>query len=559
MVTGFEAFGAIVGAIGLLNLARQGCECLANNSKNYRQVGSHFLDIQRECDNLFFILDKWHKFWGLDTFSNEKYCQGYWGEDGWRRIREQLVALNAKCEDLALLVDKSLSSIPKLEAMPEDARIRAQARLDKHLSKRGTRGTWSVRLSTIFKQSSYHEIKGCKEVDLVKQLRFLEEYAAMRTSRLKKAKHVLWASKPLLERIEAVQKAFTGLEAIVKAAWSDIHPFDSTTLTPNQRRLIALTGEHRTTLEEAQKDRTSTEALYRCCSETKKALKLEMKIIQEDGDAQCKKFQILEPHSNGNVHQEIITELGQGNPVPKGTKFRNNFLEACEKAQIEGHSFLYTHGGSSEKIRLWFTLHRCSRPAQAGRITISTIRIVVKSMVIAERLDLAFKVVESGLILFGTSWVSALSSNSLKRYKDSEREPRYVLDINVNDEPVTVRLSEDDFQKEKMHQYVFAIGALLVELALQKTVKDAERRSDGHVLVIEDLPDSRMLSTRGIMREIEVEIGKAYAEAVQFCLQDPLTASNRNWEQGVIYDTTQSEEEISLVLLELFFKEVVLK
>ena len=66
-------------------------------------------------------------------------------------------------------------------------------------------------------------------------------------------------------------------------------------------------------------------------------------------------------------------------------------------------------------------------------------------------------VVETGLVLLGTSWLSALSNTALKRFKANQQPPRYVLDISDRNNLVRTRLWDE---RKTLHLYIFTIGII---------------------------------------------------------------------------------------------------
>ena len=54
VVTGFEIFGAVAAAIGLLNLARQGFDYIQKTRTEFQKIGPHMVEVQRECTSKTF-------------------------------------------------------------------------------------------------------------------------------------------------------------------------------------------------------------------------------------------------------------------------------------------------------------------------------------------------------------------------------------------------------------------------------------------------------------------------------------------------------------------------
>lgn len=174
------------------------------------------------------------------------------------------------------------------------------------------------------------------------------------------------------------------------------------------------------------------------------------------------------------------------------------------------------------------------------------------SLVAAERLEIAFRIAESGLILMGTSWLSNLSSLSIKRVKVYKKPPKYLININDGDQSLGPLLDRITPLRGTLHSYIFIIGAILVELALNHRVRDVKWTQQGLWLVAPRSGSLLPYSVNHVVNLVEKAMEKPYSEAVKFCLQDPNVASNVEWESGVLYDDTYSEEERSIRLLDLF-------
>jgi hypothetical protein len=181
------------------------------------------------------------------------------------------------------------------------------------------------------------------------------------------------------------------------------------------------------------------------------------------------------------------------------------------------------------------------------------IAVKLKDLFKAERMNIAYSIAESGLLLLGTSWLSALSSTTLKRLKHYQRATRYVLDIKDAHNSLSNRLQNES---RHIHLYIFTIGTLLAEVALGNAIKDVTRSSSGLELRVYKSGTLSYHSLRSIVSDVEQVMGEEYSSAVKFCLQDPILAPNSSWKDGVLYDATLSEEDISMELLGLFYEKV---
>ena len=177
----------------------------------------------------------------------------------------------------------------------------------------------------------------------------------------------------------------------------------------------------------------------------------------------------------------------------------------------------------------------------------------LRDIITAEKLELAYSVIESSLVLLGSSWLSALSSQTLKQYKvNNQQPPRYVLSIEGNTpDPIGTR-----FQLERgaLELCIFRVGTVLAEIALETVIQDFEKTALGLQLVIteQETTARRLCSLPLIVYKAKVALGVAYSEAVEFCLQDLR-------ESGTPYDPSFNEEEKAMALLDLCFDKILVK
>ncbi len=563
MVTGFEIFGVIGTSIALLNLARQGYESLAKTYGDYKKAGPHMVELQRHCSNIYFIIQGWTRLRGFDVPMTDELYKAYWGEDGWKQIESQLAAVSIKCADLAAIIDRALPPTETYDQIPEEDRERARARLNQRAASTRRNDPPIPRPLRKLRQAIYPRISKRDTEKKVEEIHVLEEHITRATSTWKKAKYVLSSSENLQKHLKALEEDFRELTQLVKMAWQLQHPrVNYNTSTLNERHLAALTNARQSILQEAKEDRQATKVLYGCCSGTQQAVKLELGLLDTTGDSRSKRFHIFVPQVQYNECLEISTVILRTDPPLGDVDWRDNFHDACEKVRQKEKGLLWMSSdnqndstGSLRGIRgkLWFSLSK--RASHVGLLDLSRLSVQLVSLAAAERLELAYSVVETGLILFGTSWLSAISSMALKRFKAKQKPPRYVLDINERYNLIRTRLED----QRSLHLYIFTIGITLVEIALQAMILDLRQSESGLEFLIRGSEGVKWRSPSHVASLVRAEFGTAYSEAVEFCLQDPVLASNRLWKGGVLYDTTRSQEQISMELLDLFYSNVLIK
>ena len=262
----------------------------------------------------------------------------------------------------------------------------------------------------------------------------------------------------------------------------------------------------------------------------------------------------------GGMHLQVCAELIRREVPPHVV---TTFSNACRVAKNGGQGVFRASVAipahqypPSESLRAHFSLRRSSPLLDMNQYSTFSLSSKLNHMHVAERLDLAYKVVESGLLLLDTPWLSALGSNTITRLKISGKIPKYFLGIQGGiQDCVQQRLPNG---LDRVHIHIFAIGVLLVELALCTIVSDVEMHQYVVCLVQTKSRIRRLCSRQGAVRQVREQWGYIYAEAVQFCLQDPSMAPNHTWDE-VVHDPIASEKEVSEALLGLFYKNVFLK
>jgi hypothetical protein len=125
---------------------------------------------------------------------------------------------------------------------------------------------------------------------------------------------------------------------------------------------------------------------------------------------------------------------------------------------------------------------------------------VADRLPLVEKIRLAYKIVECGLFLLGTPWLSHLNSETLHRIVMPGFQRRYVLHVQSSEKPNEKPPSEALLVRAQ----IFQIGVLLVEIALDRPSCSAG---------MEDLEFGS-----SIIPYVERSMGHRYKQACEFCL-----------------------------------------
>ena len=456
------------------------------------------------------------------------------------------------------MIDKVLpesiyDQIPRADRKRIEARLHERARREE--SQEAPHSQTLRRVARKLKNKVKNDAWKCK----IKEIRVVEEYITYTTTPGMKAKYILGSCDQLETHLKDLESDFKNLAELAEKAWRNRHGTDHRALSRTDQQIIALSETHKPVLREARRHRDETKALHHCCISTVDSLKLEMSLLDgSQAENQSKVFRIFVPQPGRSVHLEVITRiLGTDAPANEATS-RHDFPSACEEAHKGGQSLLWTFPGVNlgpvaSRQKIWFSLSKAADPLYQNELSMLSLCLSLRDITIAEKLELAYSVIESSLTLLGTPWLSALSSQTLKQYRiNNGQPPRYVLSIKKNNHD----LIRNHFQLEKgaLEQCISRVGTLLAEIALETVIQDFKKTVSGLQLVITEHETrvQRSCSPHLIVNKVEKAMGKSYSEAVGFCLQDP-------WEPGTLYDPSFNEEELAMELLELCFNNTLVK
>jgi hypothetical protein len=119
---------------------------------------------------------------------------------------------------------------------------------------------------------------------------------------------------------------------------------------------------------------------------------------------------------------------------------------------------------------------------------------------LVEKIRLAYKIVECGLFLLGTPWLSHLNSETLRRFITPDLQRRFVLHVRSSEKTNDDNISETLLVRAQ----IFQIGVLLVEIALDRPSCSAG---------MEDLDFGS-----STLPYVERSMGHRYKQACEFCL-----------------------------------------
>lgn len=148
----------------------------------------------------------------------------------------------------------------------------------------------------------------------------------------------------------------------------------------------------------------------------------------------------------------------------------------------------------------------------------------------SQRIKLAYKLIQCGLLISGTSWLSKLENKVVTRTrKDQEDDYHFLLELSNDME------MNNEGKLADISQHLFAVGVLLVELGLGKFVKSIawENERSFYPGFVMNSPRTESTSTSSAFTRMEWQsrlkalMGDDYTKATKFCL---VRKTGKHWE-----------------------------
>ena len=172
---------------------------------------------------------------------------------------------------------------------------------------------------------------------------------------------------------------------------------------------------------------------------------------------------------------------------------------------------------------------------------------------VRERLELAYKVAECGLLLLGTSWLANISSKRVQRVSrpGTDQRRRYILEA-----------GRETHDLDLVEPQTFNVGVLLTEIATAQPVLRIMRFEmvDHSVeldLVMNSLRDSvveqRKFRAAQVVKRVDEHMGQHYGEAVEFCLQQSQKYKRPEWARIREFGSWREREDAYRGILEDYY------
>lgn len=562
MSSALAIWGAVTGSLVALNIIKGWVTELRQFLKEAKEAQLTLQQIRNECEASEADLEVWAKMWGIDKNVSEKYQTKLWGKSG-SRVISQHVTMVLRLHDE---IKKTLKEFLEQSGMLKSHQSQKQ-------STAGESSTQGARFGVILRRVSQNEHK----MTIRKTLKFVSSKCP-----------------DLLQKLGTARTQITDMKARAKQAY----------LITNQPK-HALSDDIVTTkaLEEvrnsilfqlAYESRLASKGLYQSCHAASKTtypesiedIMLEMDLYRRDVadspnvttlQAMVLQYQLLIAWPRKTL--EVLVE-GPFDPEKAPDQYENgvvDFYRACIEASSSEKQLFPIVGAPSAT---WF---RACVPPINQRIISSTNPFIQNHQQLqqlkplakllykldtnisgepadkfprSERIRLAFKILECGLFLSGTSWFSGLKSNSIQvqRSRVVLGEPRRFI--------LQTQASKREYEDNDFRQFAeqaFTIGVLLVEIGTGRLVHQIPPCVKGlgqgfSLYAPQTNPPAKatLFSGAQIQNLLDVEMGSLFATSVKVCLQ-----SRESWRRAVKH-TAEERAEVYEGILADYYLEVYL-
>ncbi|ERF70352.1 hypothetical protein EPUS_07617 [Endocarpon pusillum Z07020] len=571
MVTGFEVFGAVSGALGTLNLVRQLLESVYTVGKDWAESGRKLLEVHDGFQIFIVRLETWsERTWSIDAEFNDDVGKAFWGDSGWRSISIQLAHIDKTAEEFLVVFKKAADPAIIEKLLPQHGNLLARAEQARSEEEHDRTG-----LST-------------RRGDSVRKLRELGDRLTKCLSPVSKVNLIISRAPVLLDMLAALDARFLLLERDANAFYESQHPTVPRSV-PQQQRLS--TAEGTMLLRNIKATKAASEALYRACGNLKNEVctidhrrvegeglpKLEMNLLaaeprfhsNDDWKGFAMRYHLVLTSPEMENELEVLVE-GPLHAPQLQAEIADDFAEACRHIRVGRQCYfeadLEINSRSATMFRLSSPLDPL-RPWETKSIHLSGLLGAIEDMTsfqasgqfpYTERLNLAFKVAECGLLLIGTSWLSSIDSRNVQRLSDPswKTKRRFIF---------AVKATENE-HLANVEPHLFRIGKLLAEIAMGLPVRhiatfDGPQGPELDLVIsvkIEETKEMRAMPAVEVEQRVRQAMGLSYSKAVAFCLQQSSDAQKENWGRLLEFGTWKEKEEAYMKLLANYHKLVYL-
>lgn len=614
VVTGFEIFGVVTSSLSTLNLARTITESLILTIKEFRDAGAKLHDLNERFSSFQGRLDTWAtETWQISETTSLVYYKTIWGADEWQSISNQIRMIDKTCEDVTVLLASLLPEDQRTAL--EDAHGRKLMKSAKGSApKKEPQGSVASSSQPSRSLEKFSVTKRYSRKDEAQKLRDLENKAKKAAKFSQKAAFVLKNSSQLNNAMDRLDSMFASVEHDADERFYVQFP-NLPRYAPLRDRLEAV--RQSLLLERAFGSREASKALYKWCTSSGRAdgnssqtrpgwkdLKIEMGLVFEDAHSK-------HPAASSTLHFHLLVswkdredwqEFAFDGPIEStavavdpglsqhestaasDANLIEDFASACAALIAKRTQDLRISPSSAFRFRSRHPPSEPIRLSQKYRVTEKCLQNLLLEIElrnedekydefpISERYDLAYRTVEFGLMLLGTSWLRNFDKKSLVRLRiGAEQRRRFVLEVQaarvtrlrwdqlpnlLGNAPLTLDPSQTSIPEPEL----FRVGILLVEIALGRPVLRISKHPDNDKICLVFRKDGSPSGysawpLRLVVERVTKRGGPDYGMAVEFCLLQFEAWRNQAWNDlSNTTDSAASEEAYRAVLKEYYLR-----
>jgi chaperonin cofactor prefoldin len=521
MVEPLSILGAVSASIGLLNLARQGVERIADDVRKYQHYGKTLAKFKHDVESLQQRLELWEKEW--EICNTEQGGEGirYFGAEGWEEVRrERGLIADLSLSLVGLLSPLMLPVRPSGPTLTVSSTSGAQQPVSKRnkLQKRG-RPPRTVEAGRDFMQGqSYQTLRALIEH---------QQYAKSLDQRydyLQKVKETLGSRQDQIAgKIQELRERYFQLKSISDSNFQEMHKSLSANMSIQQRR------------EAVQKTWDSKYALSfrRHAIHLIQSLSTPNPEVADPSDVGLELDARRDPRSNTDgVKYTLITEPSMpdgsyalairavGSNLPYKIDPFPAFSDAYNQAKHSApNKPVWLQVASSTASVLYYSMTASSLGNDCRTIRLAE-GLQAQSappgfLSYRDRLELAFLLADCCLLLLNTPCIPAFSSENLVIRFGTQEPMRYSLSFkrdNGNESLLVTQL------RQSAEPQAYSIGIMLIELALKTKVIGFQEDPPKLTLI-----GAGVLELGHAIFKTRSRFGPSFAEVVWRCFYETAT------------------------------------
>jgi hypothetical protein len=547
MVEPLTIFGTISAAIGLLNLARQGIKSVCDDKRKYQAYGKTLLTFYHEVEILQQSLDLWQKKWDINDPHQGGEGVRYFGSEGWGYVQKELALIDDIFFSLVGLLASfdfsaqiSGSTIGTATTRMRTITIGATTRTGRAGMMTGTdtiarTATTASTITVPIPPESVPDVSKRNKLrkhermpaDIQKGREFIENLPKGRiklwqefkadtvfldeqSAFARKVAFVLESKEDVIsKKIAELGKRCDQLERISERYFEAIYTELSASMPYEERqRFVQREWDSDYALLFRENAISMVSALPPTILDPKEiGLELNAQRNPRTSPEVVDYTLITEPLTPGGSYALSVQALGHDSA--SGAQSFPTFPAAYRQAQKGYAVLLRVRRQTAPDLYYSITASRLVNNTFTERLADGFRNR--HDLSLRERVELAYRLADSCLLLLNTSWMSAFSSESVIRI-EAQEPVRYFLGFREGDRARCQLLGQLSHSSEPQ---AYSIGILLIELATQRKVTEFHENGEEPILL--KVNGDEELSLNEAIYQTKRAVGPSFSQVVEHC------------------------------------------